>query len=43
MERAPKSAKWKMRSKVGERKIWYDLPEDPDRHPAVVQPSITGN
>ena len=35
MEQAPKSAKWKMRAKVGDRKIWYDLPEDPDRHPAA--------
>ncbi len=35
MDQAPKSAKWKMRAKVGDRKIWYDLPEDPDRHPAA--------
>jgi hypothetical protein len=35
LERAPKTAKWKLRAKVGERKIWYELPEDPDRHPAV--------
>jgi hypothetical protein len=35
LERAPKSAKWKLRAKVGDRKIWYTLPEDPDRHPAV--------
>ena len=35
MTAAPKSAKWKMRAKVGERKVWYALPEDPDRHPAV--------
>jgi hypothetical protein len=35
MERAPKSAKWRMRSKVGDRKVWYELPEDPDRHPAM--------
>jgi hypothetical protein len=35
IERAPKSAKWKMRNKVGDRKVWYELPEDPDRHPAV--------
>ena len=32
---APKSAKWKMRDKVGDRKIWYELPEDAERHPAV--------
>lgn len=35
MERAPKSARWKMRAKVGERKVWYELPEDPDRHPTM--------
>jgi len=35
LERAPKSSKWKMRSKVGDRKSWYALPEDPDRKPAV--------
>jgi hypothetical protein len=35
IDKAPKSAKWKMRNKVGERKAWYELPEDPDRHPAV--------
>jgi hypothetical protein len=35
MESAPKSAKWKMRSKVGDRKIWYALPEDEDRQPAA--------
>jgi hypothetical protein len=35
LEGSPKSAKWKMRAKVGDRKIWYALPEDPDRQPAV--------
>jgi hypothetical protein len=35
LERAPKTAKWKLRAKVGERKIWYALPEDPDRHPSL--------
>jgi hypothetical protein len=35
IDRAPKSARWKMRNKVGDRKVWYELPEDPDRHPAV--------
>jgi hypothetical protein len=24
-----------MRDKVGDRKIWYELPEDAERHPAV--------
>jgi hypothetical protein len=35
LEHAPKSAKWKLRARVGDRKVWYSLPEDPDRHPAV--------
>jgi hypothetical protein len=33
MDQAPKSRKWKMRAKVGERKQWYALPEEP--HAAV--------
>ena len=24
----PKSLKWKVRSKVGERMLWYELPEE---------------
>jgi hypothetical protein len=28
IEREPKSLKWKMRAKVGEKKIWYMLPDD---------------
>lgn len=28
MARAPKSMKWKMRSRVGERVPWYELPEE---------------
>jgi hypothetical protein len=28
MEDTPKSMKWKMRARVGEKKRWYDLPED---------------
>jgi hypothetical protein len=35
MEDSPKSTKWKMRAKVGDRKIWYALPEDPDRDAAT--------
>jgi hypothetical protein len=27
IESAPKSMKWKMRSRVGEKKRWYELPE----------------
>jgi hypothetical protein len=38
IEDAPKSLKWKMRQKVGERKQWYELPEA-DR--PVVDSSLT--
>jgi hypothetical protein len=31
IEQAPKSRRWKLRAKVGERKRWYELPEDPER------------
>jgi hypothetical protein len=31
MEAAPKSRKWKVRAKVGERKRWYEEPEEVDR------------
>lgn len=30
-QEAPKSTKWKLRSKIGRRKIWYELPEDKKR------------
>jgi hypothetical protein len=30
LERAPKSRKWTMRARVGERVRWYKLPEEPD-------------
>ena len=30
IEQAPKSMKWKMRARVGEKVRWYDLPEDVD-------------
>jgi hypothetical protein len=29
---APKSRRWKLRDKVGERKRWYDLPEETEHH-----------
>jgi hypothetical protein len=32
-EKQPKSMGWKMRSKIGDRKRWYDLPEEVDRGP----------
>jgi hypothetical protein len=31
LERAPKSQKWKMRNRIGDRVAWYELPEDPTR------------
>jgi hypothetical protein len=31
MERAPKSRRWKLRAKVGERKRWYEEPEEVER------------
>jgi hypothetical protein len=31
IEDAPKSRKWKMRSRIGERKRWYEEPEVPER------------
>jgi ribosomal protein L22 len=27
-EDAPKSRRWKMRARIGERKRWYELPEE---------------
>jgi hypothetical protein len=29
MEAAPKSLRWKMRARVGEKVTWYELPEEP--------------
>jgi len=31
IEAAPKSRAWKMRDRIGERKRWYDLPEEVER------------
>ncbi|HEY5143714.1 MAG TPA: hypothetical protein VII98_09445, partial [Solirubrobacteraceae bacterium] len=31
MEQAPKSRKWKLRARVGDRKRWYEEPEEVDR------------
>jgi hypothetical protein len=28
IEREPKSRRWKLRAKIGERKRWYTLPEE---------------
>jgi len=38
IETLPKSFKWKLRDKVGERKRWYDLPEVPIRTQSVSSP-----
>ena len=35
IETVPKSFRWKLRDKVGERKRWYDLPEVPIRTQSV--------
>ena len=35
IDSAPKSFKWKLRDKVGEKKRWYDLPEVPIRTQSV--------
>ena len=35
VEAVPKSFRWKLRDKVGERKRWYDLPEVPIRTQSV--------
>ena len=35
IETVPKSFKWKLRDKVGEKKRWYDLPEVPIRTESV--------
>ena len=29
MEAAPKSLRWKVRARVGEKVTWYELPEEP--------------
>lgn len=33
LERAPKTRGWKLRARIGERKRWYDDPEEVDRSP----------
>jgi hypothetical protein len=35
IEAVPKSFKWKLRDKVGEKKRWYDLPEVPIRTQSI--------
>jgi hypothetical protein len=36
VDEAPKSQKWKMRSRIGDRKVWYELPEDPTRSGSMI-------
>lgn len=31
IEEAPKSRRWKLRAKIGDRRQWYEVPEDPTR------------
>ena len=31
MEAVPKSVGWRLRDKIGRRKVWYELPEEVDR------------
>ncbi len=31
IEQAPKSRAWRLRARIGERKVWYDEPEEVDR------------
>jgi hypothetical protein len=31
LEDAPKSRRWKLRARIGERKQWYEEPEEVDR------------
>jgi hypothetical protein len=34
---APKSLRWKARSRIGERVPWYQLPEEPETEPTLVR------
>jgi hypothetical protein len=38
IETVPKSFKWRLRERVGEKKRWYDLPEVPIRTQSVSSP-----
>lgn len=35
IDAAPKSRKWRLRDRIGERKQWYETPEEVDRDPAA--------
>ena len=32
LDQAPKSRRWKLRDRIGERKRWYELPEETPHH-----------
>jgi hypothetical protein len=34
IDAAPRSMSWRMRAVIGERSIWYELPEEPDAKPS---------
>lgn len=38
LDRAPRSVGWRLRSIIGERSVWYELPEEP----TTGHPSVTG-
>jgi hypothetical protein len=40
VDRAPKSRGWKMRSRIGERRRWYEEPEEVDR--STLPPPLEG-
>jgi hypothetical protein len=42
IEDEPKSRKWKMRARVGERVAWYELPEDPGKRAGGAAPPAAG-
>jgi len=32
LEQAPKGRRWKLRDRIGERKRWYEIPEETPHH-----------
>jgi hypothetical protein len=40
IEAAPKSRRWKLRARIGERRRWYEVPEDPTRKSADERAAI---
>ena len=39
IEAAPRSMSWRMRAVIGERTVWYEIPEEPDAEPSA-KPAI---